>query len=106
MKKIFGIISNVISLVFVFPFSAYFFLLGLLLLSLDSFTISLANLLTLTAMALFIISPLLCILGIVMSVIFRAKGKYLYSYLIQLMPFVSIVLGVFLGVVTMIWCNP
>lgn len=106
LKKILGIISNIVSLVFVTPFSFYFGVLGLLLLSSTDFTWSFLCIIQTISSALFICAPLSCILGIILSVIFRKKGNYKNSYLIQLLPFMLVLLGIFVMVTTMIFGNP
>lgn len=105
-KKIAGIISNVFSVVFMGPFSIYFGFLGLLFLSILDFSWSIINIINLCSSMLFLCTPFLCIAGIILSIIYRKKDKYKISYLVQLLPFLSVISGIFLMVVAMIWGNP
>jgi hypothetical protein len=51
-------------------------------------------------------TPILCIVGIILSFIFIAKEKYKKGFMIQLLPFASVISGVFMMVVSMIFGNP
>ncbi len=106
MKRILGIISNIFSIIFVGPFSIYFGFLGLLFFTHSDFTWSITGIINIVSSVAFMCAPLLCIIGVVLSFIFRRKGAYAYSYLIQLLPFASVLTGIFLMVVSMFWNNP
>ena len=106
MKKTLGIISNILSVLLVGPFSIYFSVLGLMFITSIDFTWSFSCIINAFSSVSFLCTLPACIIGIVLSIIFRIKGKYKESYLIQLLPFVSVIVGVFLFVVSMIWSNP
>ncbi len=99
MKKLFGIISNIASIVLVGPFSVYFSFLGLMFLVYSDPAESITKIFLVLGGGLFLCTPIFLIVGLILSVIFRKKGKYIESYLIQLLPFASVISGVFLMVV-------
>ena len=105
MKKTLGIISNILSVLLVGPFSIYFSVLGLMFITSIDFTWSFSCIInTASSVALLFTLPA-CIIGLILSVVFRKKAKHKESYLIQLLPFASVSIGVFLFVVSMIWSN-
>ena len=108
LHKIAGLLSNAASVVLVGPFSLYFGALGLVMLAsaTGSITWSVVDVLGCLSCVLFLCTPLLLIVGILLSVLFRKKNQYKNSYLIQLLPFASAIAGIFLFVVSMIWGNP
>ena len=106
MKKIMSIISNILSVIFVCPFSLYFSTAGLIVLSITDFNTTFIDILNTIAGISWICTLPVCILGIVLSCIFRGKEKYKESYLVQLLPFVFVIIGVFAFVVSIIWGNP
>ena len=106
MKKTLGIISNTLSVLLVGPFSIYFSVLGLMFITSIDFTWSFSCIINAFLSVSFLCTLPACIIGIALSIIFRIKGKYKESYLIQLLPFVSVIVGVFLFVVSMFWSNP
>ncbi len=106
MKKAMGIISNILSVLLVCPFSLYFSVLGLMLISCIDFKWSFTPIINTVSSVNFICTLPACITGIILSIVFRIKGKYKESYFIQLLPFASVIVGVFWFVVSMIWGNP
>lgn len=102
-NNVFGFISNIFSLIFVGPFSLYFSVLGFMFLCSIDPAWSIAKIISLFSGILFLITPILCFVGIVLSVIFRKRGRYKDSYLIQLLPFFSVILGVFMLVLVMVF---
>ena len=106
MKKVLGVISNILSVLLVFPFSMYFSALGLMFITSIDFTWSFSCIINIVSSVSFLSTLPVCITGIILSIIFRKKGKYKENYLIQLLPFASVIIGVFLFVVSMIWSNP
>ena len=105
MKKLFGMISNIASIILVGPFSVFFSFLGLMFLVYSDPTGSISEILVVLCGGLFLCTPLFLIVGLILSIIFRKKGKYLESYLIQLLPFASVISGVFLMVMAMFFGN-
>lgn len=106
MKKVLGVISNILSVFLIGPFSFYFFILGLLFITGVDFTWSFSCIINIVSNLMFLCALPACVIGIILSVVFRKKGKYKESYFIQLLPFASVITGVFLLVVSMIWSNP
>jgi len=106
MKKALGIISNILSLFLVGPFSFYFFVLGLMLMKGVNFTFSFLFMINALPSVCFLCALPALLVGIILSIVFRAKGKYKQSYLIQLLPFAFVSAGVFLFVTSMFWSNP
>ena len=106
MKKTLGIISNILSVLLIGPFSIYFSVLGFLLLTHHvDFSWSIFSAIDAIATVAFIWTLPACVLGIILSVIYRKKGKYKESYLIQLLPLAVAIIGVFLFVIGMFWSN-
>ena len=90
MKKLdkLGIVFNVVLSVFYIPFSLFCFLA----LMLSEMAIGATNptyicIIDVFCMVDFFI-PLLCIVGIVLSVWFRKKGKSIWSFVIQFLPLI------------------
>ena len=106
MKKALGIISNILSVFLVCPFSFYFSALGLMFTSSINFSWSFSCIIDTVSSVSFLCTLPACIIGIVLSIILRLKGKYKESFLVQLLPFASVLIGVFLFVITMFWSNP
>ena len=106
MKKALGVISNIVSVFLVGPFSIYFSSLGLLFLIHSDFAWSLDGIIYTLSSVSFLCTLPICVIGIILSIVFRKKAKYKDSYLIQLLPFASVITGVFLMVVSMFWSNP
>ena len=106
MKKALGIMSNVFSVLFVVPFSLYFSFLGLMFITCIDFTWSFSCMINILSSVSFLYALPSCIIGIVLSIVFRIKEKYKESYIIQLYPFACVLIGVFLLVLSMIWGNP
>ena len=106
MKKTLGIISNILSILLIGPFSICFSVLGFLFLGLMDFSWSFFSVINVIATVAFIWALPACVLGIILSVIYRKKGKYKESYLIQLLPLAVAIIGVFLFFIGMFWSNP
>lgn len=102
MKKIdkLGIVFNIILGIAYIPFS-FFCWLSLMI---SEITIGATNPLYLHIVDLFCIVdffiPLLCLIGIVLSVIFRAKGYSVLSFVIQFAPIIVFILNLFLLYIT------
>ena len=105
LKKIIGMMSNIASLVLVGPVSIWFAFLGLLFLTYGLATLSVASVIFVIAGILFLCTPVFCIVGIILSIIFRRKNQYKKSYLIQLLPVASVIAGIVLTFVSMICGN-
>ncbi len=105
MKKVLGIISNILSVLLVGPFSIYFSFLGLMFITNIDFTWSFSCIINTVSSAFFLCTLPACVIGIILSIVFMIKGKYKESHLIQLLPFVLVIIGVFLFVISMIWNN-
>ena len=106
MKKTLGIISNILSILLIGPFSIYFSVLGFLFSTHMDFSWSIFSAINVIAIVAFIWTLPACVIGIILSVIYRKKGKYKESYLIQLLPLAVAIIGVFLFVIGMFWSNP
>lgn len=106
MKKTLGIISNILSILLIGPFSICFSVLGFLFFThMDDFSWSFFSVINVIATVAFIWTLPACVLGIILSVIYRKKGKYKESYLIQLLPLAVAIIGVFLFIIGMFWSN-
>ena len=105
MKKTLGIISNILSILLIGPFSIYFSVLGFLFSTHMDFSWSIFYAIDVIATVAFIWTLPACVLGIILSVIYRKKGKYKESYLIQLLPLAVAIIGIFLFVIGMFWSN-
>ncbi len=104
-KKIIGIVSNIISLILYIPLCLYFSFLGLMFLSLTEPPLSIPQFLLLAAGGIWLCTPIFCIVGLVLSVIFRKKNRYAYSYIIQLLPFLTVLSAILLMALSMILGN-
>ena len=101
LKHFLGIVSNIFSFIFGGLFSFFFCALGIVFaLSTPSHWSGVIG------VVLFLCSPILCITGIVLSIVFRRKGRYRDSYLIQLLPFASVIMGIFWLFLSMLLTNP
>ena len=105
VKKVWGIISNIVSALLIYPVYLYLFFLGLMFISFTGFDWSVSRIFTIISGASFMCALPACIVGIILSVIFRAKDKYKASYLIQLLPFVMVLQGAFTFVISILWGN-
>ena len=105
MKKTLGIISNILSVLLIGPFSIYFSVLGFLFSTHMDFSWSIFSAINFIGNVAFIGTFPACVLGIILSVIYRKKEKYKESYLIQLLPLAVAIIGVFLFVIGMFWSN-
>ena len=106
MKKAFCIISNILSVFLIGPFSLYFSALGCMFITSINFDWTFICMINLILSVAFLCALPLCIIGIILSIAFRGKEKYKESFLIQLLPFASVIVGIFLFVVSMFWSNP
>ena len=105
-KRILLILSTIASIVFVFPFSIYFGALGVMFLTFAESVSSIIDVIYIISGVFYLSTPILCIVGIILSFIFIAKEKYKKGFMIQLLPFASVISGVFMMVVSMIFGNP
>jgi len=80
-------ISNIIFSVFYGIFSWLFTFLGIMFFSLGFSDKIFTAVCSFLASILFLLTPIFCILGIVLSVLLRKKDKYAVSFLIQFLPF-------------------
>ena len=105
LKKI-GIISNVVFSLIYLSCSWILSFFGLLVL-INGFLQGneLAQSFLLISGVLFLGTVLFCIVGIVLSIIFRMREKYVASFLIQLLPFGSTLLALLLMAASMVLMN-
>ena len=75
-KRILVILSTIASIVFVFPFSIYFGALGLMFLTFAESVSSIIDVIYIISGVFYLSTPILCIVGIILSFIFIAKKKY------------------------------
>ena len=103
-KKIIGIISNIVACVLYIPLCVYFTFLGLMFLIYTDYSAiwSVSGICNLLAGGIWLCTPLACVAAIVWSVVCRKKGKYLKSYVVQLLPLESVLLGIFFMALSMI----
>ena len=96
-KKIIGIISNIVACVLYVPLCVYFTFLGLMFLIYTDYSAiwSVSGICNLLAGGIWLCTPLACVAAIIWSVVCRKKGKYLKSYVVQLLPLESVLLGIF-----------
>ena len=93
-KKLWGIIGNLVFIALYVPLCIYFCALGALLLALVSFSWSAPILFIRIASVIWLCTPLLCLVGLVLSLILRKRDRYVFSYIIQLLPFASVLLAI------------
>ena len=106
IKKIMGVISNILSIVFVRPFSVISCVIGAMILVHANYTWSIINVLGVLSGGFLLCTPFFLLLGIILSVRFRRKENYKDSYLIQLLPFASVMLAICLFFITVFRPNP
>ncbi len=92
-KKLLVVISTLASLIFVGPFSLFFGILGLMLLCFMKYVWSIECIAMILSGISFLVAPILWLVGIILSIIFRKKGKYKANYLIQLLPLATVSSG-------------
>ena len=105
MKKAFGIISNLVSAIFIGPLAFYFSVLGLMMTTLITYSWSFLCIVQIVSNLSFLAAFPACVTGIIWSFVYRKHGEYNESYLIQLLPVVYIVNGSFFFITSMIWGN-
>ena len=88
-------ISNVILSLIYIPTGVVFGVLGLLFLSLGFSENSFSAICAFVSSATFLLTPIFCVIGIVLSVIFRKKKSLYASFLIQFLPFCTLGIAVF-----------
>ena len=93
-KKLWGMIGNLVFIALYVPLCMYFCTLGALLLALVSFSWSAPTVFILTAAVIWLCTPILCLVGLVLSLILRKRDRYVFSYIIQLLPFASVLLAI------------
>ena len=79
--------SNIILSVIYVLFGWIFGFLGIMFFSLGFSDEPFVAIFSFLSALLFLLTPIFCILGIVLSVLFRKKDKYAASFLIQFLPF-------------------
>ena len=104
-KKIIGIISNIVFLVLYIPLSVFFSFLGLMFLAYAEYTWAISHILLIGAGAFLLCTPIFCVIGLVLSIVFRKKEKYADSYVIQLVPFFTVLYAIFLMILSMLFGN-
>ena len=102
MKKLdkLGVVLNIVLGVFYLPFSFFCFLL----LMVSESAIGATNQIYICMIDIFcfvdFFIPLLCLVGIALSIWFRKKGYSIFSFVIQFLPLVVFVLNLVFGFVT------
>ncbi len=88
MKKFLCIISNIILSVLYVPMCLYPFGIGLMAIGMfaANWEFSLSALISLLFVALLFLTPLFCILGIILSVIQRKRENYAAAFWVQFLP--------------------
>ena len=104
--KIVGIISNIVLSVIYAASSWIISFFGLMLyIYTPKESISIAQVFLLISSIIFICTILFCLIGIILSIILRKKEKHIPSLIIQFLPFVTVLLAVFLMIVSMVLGN-
>ena len=88
MKKLICIVSNIILSVLYLPMSVYPFFLGLMAIGMfaGNWEFTLLALVSAAFVILLFLTPLFCILGIVLSVIQRKRENYAAAFWVQFLP--------------------
>ena len=73
MKKALGVVSNILAVLLVGPFSFYFSFLGLLFLIHSDFDRSLGGIVYTLSSVSFLCTLPICVIGIILSIVFRKK---------------------------------
>ena len=108
MKKIntVGIISNsILSLLYASSSWILSFFGLMLYVYTPKENISIAQIFLLISSIIFICTILFCAIGIILSIVLRRKEKYVPSFIIQFLPFATVLCAVFLMIVSMILGN-
>ena len=104
-KKVLGIISNLVAVILSVPLCLYFSFLGLMFLTFTGPIISIPRFFSLAAGGIWLCTPIFCIVGLILSVVFRKKDKYKYSYIVQLLPFFTVLTACFFVIISTIFGN-
>ena len=90
MKKFFCIVSNILlSLVYI-PVSTFPAVMGFLFFVYGSWSWSLQAVVGFLCCLLLVLTPIFCVLGIVLSVIQRKRQNYSSAFLVQFLPFATL----------------
>ena len=102
VKNVIGIISNIVACILYVPLSVYFVILGLMFLVYADYSAiwSVSGIFCLIAGGIWLCTPLACVAAIIWSFKCRKKEKQLKGFLVQLLPLESVLLGIFMFVVS------
>ena len=100
-----GVVSNIILSVLYASFSWLISGFGLMVLVRLFNNWTIGQILLLSSCILFICTPIFSIVGILLSIILRKMEKYVFSFIIQFLPFVTILLAELLFATQMIFGN-
>ncbi len=104
LKKILGILSNVVAACVYAPISLFFGFLGLLFLTYADYSNfwTVYTILLVGAGFCWMLLPIISIGSIVLSIILKAKNMYAARYVVLIYPFVCLLVGALLAVVSII----